>query len=112
MNPSTIDTILDLYDQLNGHDWSGECINEFLGYLDTSVNTLNPDQSVWSELDNSEDFVEFISCVFCYCGLEAQQILAIYCLDRGLVNCQMEFWEDIYDNHMCSAVLTYKRLIA
>ncbi len=112
MNPETINVVYDLYDQLHGHDWSGDNINELLGTLDTCVNTLNPDKPVWSELDANDEFVEFMSCLFYYCGLEAQQIMGIYCLDRGLVNCQMEFYEDIYDEYLCSEVLTYKRLIA
>lgn len=114
MNPRTIDMINDWYDHLpDGYQaTSSDSINELLGLIDNCVTVLNPDHSVWRELDECEDFVEFISVVSSYCNLESTQILAIFCLDRGLSNCQMEFHEEIYPEYWCSEVSTYRKLVS
>lgn len=113
MNPETLNLIDSMYDHLPLYrQASGDSVNEVLGLLDTGVNTLNPDFAVWDELDQCEDFVELIDVIALYCGLEATQLLAIFCLDRGLVNCQMEFHTEIYDEYLLSEVQTYKRIVA
>lgn len=113
MNPETVNIIYDIYDHLpqSQYDNGVESLNDILNILETGIVTLNPGP-VWSELDQCEDFVDLISTIALYCGIEATQVLAIYCLDRGLSNCQMEFYDEIYEQYLCSEVLTYKRLIA
>lgn len=112
VNPQTLDMINDWYDHLPNGVARSETINELLGLVDQCVTTLNPDESVWRELDNNEEFVEFITFITAFCNIEGIQCLAIFCLDRGLINCQMDFYKEIYEQYMCSEVLTYKRLIS
>lgn len=113
MNPETLNVIYDMYDHLphSQYDTGVESLNDILNILETGVVTLNP-EPVWMELDQCEEFVDLFSVISMYCGIEATQVLAIYCLDRGLSNCQIEFYEEIYDEYLCSEVQTYKRLIA
>lgn len=112
MNPQTLDMINDWYDHLPNGIARSDTINELLGLVDKCVTILNPNESVWRELDECEDFVEFIGLITAYCNIEGIQLLAIFCLDRGLSNCQMEFHEEIYPEYWCSEVRTYRTLVS
>ena len=75
---------------------------------------MKDDQIPWHELDNREDFQEMIDCCFRSClGYGPECVLAIFCLDRGLVNCQMNVFADLgftYENYLLPEVITARRL--
>lgn len=94
----------------------GEGLNADVGDLIRRIEkfyNLKDDSIPWSELDREEIFQEIIDLfASCCISQEATNILAIFCLDRGLFNCQMNSLKDeAYDEYLMSAVVSAKRLM-
>ena len=70
------------------------------------------DDLPWDELDRDMVFQEVIECMLDSCRSdECVNILAIFCLDRGLFFCQMGgLKKQAYEEYLLSAVISSKRL--
>lgn len=90
-------------------------INEELGCLIKDLEKLyglKDDFLPWEDIDRDMAFQEVIESFLDSCmGDECVNILAIFCLDRGLFYCQMGgLKKQAYEEYLLSAVVSSKRL--
>jgi hypothetical protein len=86
-------------------------ISNIIRNLETFYN-LKDDHLPWKEIDADLAFQELIDCLEGSCfSQECTNILAIFCLDRGLFFCQMGgLKKRAYEEYLLSAVVSSMRL--
>ncbi len=111
-----LDELLDAcYDDLEWPIGYNSDLNTHLNFIVTRLKSFygidDVDKLPWNELDHNEYFVEFISSVYINLPDSLVQNLAIFCLDFGLVNCQLTFAKEIYSQYQLSEVSTYLKIV-
>lgn len=114
-----IESFIDEYIRMfSTYSFTGEeDISEELGWFVKRLEMvldLKDHQIRWDDIDKREDFQEMMELCYRSCiGSGPECVFAIFCLDRGLVNCQMNTLADLgftYENYLLPEVLTARRL--
>lgn len=114
-----IESYIDEYiNTFTSYSFTGEeDISEELGWFVKRLEMvldLKDHQINWKEIDEREDFQEMMELCYRACiGPGPECVFAIFCLDRGLVNCQMNVLADLgftYENYLLPEVITARRL--
>ena len=81
------------------HTSESLCIG-LLHHLVKDLTAICGGEPDWEKLDGYDGLAALFGCIASDCwGLDALLSLAIFCLDRGMHNCQMEFANMVYKDH-------------
>ncbi len=110
-----LDELLDMFyiNEVHYIYHTADGISETLGLLERRLSRHYDGNIDWDYLDRNDNFAELFAYLALACeSIEGYQMLAIFCLDRGLVLCQIEsLLKEAYDQYLLPEALSAKRLI-